>query len=168
MLDVLLLICQTFDDFLTSKDVSSLISLILFLHFIFFNFIHYFQIILSYGCFYILICFLFFFLQQLYTSLQFGHVDLLLLTNLARLHDRFKILGLFADLAQRKVAFLVQVDALFADTTDFHGWRIVLLRTVIQQIFYKSYLLFAVVIVVLRRGSLVVCCNLNLRHGIFI
>jgi hypothetical protein len=128
VLNVLLLVRQTLDNLLASEDIGTFVSLILLFHLIFFNFIHDLHVVLSDGILDIFICFLFFFFQKLYSSLQFCHINLLLLTNLTRLHDRFEILSLLTDLAERKITFFVQIcHALFADAADFDRWRIVLL-----------------------------------------
>ena len=127
MLNILLLIRQTLNNFLTSEYIGTFISLILLFFFFFFNFIQDFHVILSNCIFNIFICFLFFFFQQLYSSLQFCHINFLLLTNLTRLHDRFEILSLLTDLPKRQIAFFVEIHALFADAADFDGRRIVLL-----------------------------------------
>ena len=128
MLNVLLLVRQTLDNLLSSEDIGTFVSLILLFHFVFFHFIHDLHVVLSDGILDILVDFLFFLFQKLYSSLQFCYVNLLLLANLTRLHDGFEILGLLTDLAKRKIALFVQVcHALFADAADFDRWRMVLL-----------------------------------------
>ena len=121
MLNILLLICQTLYNFLTSEYICTFVSLILLFHFILFNFIQNLHIVLSNGILYIFICFLFLFFQELYSGLQLSHVDFLLLPYLTSLHDRVKILRLLAHLPQRKITLFVQIYALFADAPDFDG-----------------------------------------------
>ena len=168
MLNILLLICQTLYNFLTSEYIGTFVSLILLFHLILFNFIQDLHIVLSDGILYIFICFLFFFFQQLYSGLQFGHVYFLLLAYLTSLHYRVKILRLLTHLPQREITLFVQIHALFADAPDFHGGWIVLLWSVIQEVFHKGHLFLTVVIVVLSCGGLVVVGNMDLRHGVFI
>ena len=107
----------------------------------------------------------------MYSGLQFRNVDLLLLTNLARLHNWFKVIALLAYHTNRKITFFVNINTFFTETASFNRrWSILLLRPIIKKIFNNGHLFIAVnfVVVVLSRWCLIIIRNLDLRHRIFI